>query len=66
MVFLLLTYLHNGLILSCPPTSCKIRKISQNPASQSTHNPHTQTLNFTFLYVTVSTLNPTVGIVVTD
>jgi hypothetical protein len=27
---------------------------------------HTQTLNLTFLYVTVSTLNPTVGIVVTD
>ncbi len=26
----------------------------------------TQTLNLTFLYVTVSTLNPTVGIVVTD
>ena len=26
----------------------------------------TQTLNFTFLYVTVSTLKPTVGIVVTD
>ena len=25
----------------------------------------TQTLNLTFLYVTVSTLNPTVGIVVT-
>ena len=26
----------------------------------------TQTLNFTFLYVTVSTLKPTVGIVLTD
>lgn len=26
----------------------------------------THTLNLTFLYVTVSTLNPTVGIVVTD
>jgi hypothetical protein len=26
----------------------------------------TQTLNLIFLYVTVSTLNPTVGIVVTD
>ena len=26
----------------------------------------TQTLNLTFLYVTVSTLNPTVGMVVTD
>ena len=26
----------------------------------------THTLNFTLLYVTVSTLNPTVGIVVTD
>lgn len=26
----------------------------------------TQTLNFTFLYVTVSTLKPTVGMVVTD
>ena len=26
----------------------------------------TQTLNLTFLYVTVSTLKPTVGIVVTD
>jgi len=30
------------------------------------HRGHTQTLNLTFLYVTVSTLNPTVGIVVTD
>jgi hypothetical protein len=29
------------------------------------HPIHTQTLNRTFLYVTVSTLNPTVGIVVT-
>lgn len=34
--------------------------------THSNNRQLTQTLNLTFLYVTVSTLNPTVGIVVTD
>ena len=45
--------------------SKQVLRININNDKQST-SILTHTLNLTFLYVTVSTLNPTVGIVVTD